>query len=107
MAAKLLGAVPTEYCWKVVTLEAVWRPQKVPAVWFTPKTLNDLLRQQEPAAVHAELAEQAAPTEGATAEAFTHDHVWLNPPKRTVLPLRRGLTQVLVTLVVAVPLILL
>ena len=107
MEVKLLGETPTLYCWKVVTLEEVWAPQKVPAVWLTPKTLKDLLKQQVLAAVHPELAEQAVPTEGATAVWLMHDHVWLRPPKRTVLPLRIGLMQVFVTLVAVAPLILL
>lgn len=66
MVVKLLGATPTEYCWNLKALDEVYAPQKVPAVWFKPNTLNDLLRQQVPAAVQAELVEQAVPTEGAT-----------------------------------------
>lgn len=66
MVAKLLGALPTLYNWNVKALDEVSAPQKVPAVWFTSKTLKDLLRQQVPASVHVEFVEQAAPTEGAT-----------------------------------------
>ena len=66
MVVKLLGATPTEYCWNLKAADEDCAPQKVPAVWFTPKTLKDLLRQQVPAAVQAEFVEQAVPTEGAT-----------------------------------------
>lgn len=66
MVVKLLGALPTEYCWNLKALDEVCAPQKVPAVWLTPKTLKDLLRQHVPAAVHEEFVEQAVPTDGST-----------------------------------------
>ena len=53
--------------------------------------------------MHAELVEHGVPTEAAIYVALLQVHVWLRPPKRTVLPLRSGLTQVLVTLVTTAP----
>lgn len=45
---KLLGVVPTLYCWKVSTALEEGR-HWLPAVWLTPQTPKDLGWQQVPA----------------------------------------------------------
>jgi hypothetical protein len=84
LVVKLLGAVPTAYCWKVTTPDELVAPHVDEREAFTPKAVKDLCWQHWPLVVQPLLEEHAVPALAVTREGVLHVQVWLRPPKSTL-----------------------